>query len=464
MQLTTGYALTVRFKPTHSLFDVFPMNHYSKTFPWLKSILVTGAIATTATLSWLAPIGSNRSVFAALEDSPKTVVDEVWQIVNQEYVDPSFNQVDWQATRQQLLNRNYTSPEQAYKAIRDALEPIGDPYTRFLEPEQFKALTDQTVGELSGVGIRMGVDEKTQKLLIIEPIENSPAFKAELKSGDKIIAIDGKSTQGMSAEEASALIRGEVGSSVTLKISRQGQNHFDVTLTRAQIELPSVHYTLKQEGQMRVGYISIDEFSSHAPEQMQRAIRNLDNQDVNGYVLDLRGNPGGLLYASIEIARMWLDEGEIVHTIDRKGGEQKFSANQTALTQLPLVVLVDGNSASASEILAGALKDNKRARVVGSTTFGKAVVQSVHSLSDGSGLAVTISRYYPPSGIDINHKGINPDVQIDLTRAQQRRLVTQPMLRATIEDPQYKQALTVLENTVLAERGLNQPPEPISVR
>jgi carboxyl-terminal processing protease len=215
---------------------------------------------------------------------------------------------------------------------------------------------------------------------------------------------------------------------------------------------------------MRVGYISIDEFSSHAPEQMQQAIRNLNNQDVKGYVLDLRGNPGGLLYASIEIARMWLDEGEIVHTIDRKGGEQKFSANQSALTQLPLVVLVDGHSASASEILAGALKDNKRARVVGSTTFGKAVVQSVHSLSDGSGLAVTISRYYPPSGIDINHKGISPDVKIDLTRAQQRRLVSQPMLRATIEDPQYKQALTVLENTMLAEEGLNQPPEPISVR
>ncbi|MEQ8961086.1 MAG: peptidase S41, partial [Coleofasciculus sp. C2-GNP5-27] len=153
------------------------MNQYPKTFPWLKSILVTGAIATTATLSWLAPIGSNRSVFAALEDSPKTVVDEVWQLVNQEYVDPSFNQVDWQATRQQLLNRNYTSAEQAYNAIRDALEPLGDPYTRFLEPEQFKALTDQTAGELSGVGIRMGVDEKTQKLVIIEPIENSPAFK-----------------------------------------------------------------------------------------------------------------------------------------------------------------------------------------------------------------------------------------------------------------------------------------------
>ena len=215
---------------------------------------------------------------------------------------------------------------------------------------------------------------------------------------------------------------------------------------------------------MQVGYISVDEFSSHAAEQMQRAIRNLNSQDVDGYVLDLRGNPGGLLYASIEIARMWIDDGEIVHTVDRKGGEQKFSANKTALTKLPLVVLVDGNSASASEILTGALKDNKRAMIVGSTTFGKAVVQSVHSLSDGSGLAVTISRYYPPSGIDINHKGIAPDVKIDLTRDQQQRLVTQPMLRATIEDPQYKEAITVLENTVLAQRGLNKPTEPISIR
>ncbi len=439
------------------------MNQHPNPFPWLKGFLFTGAIATTASLSLLAPLGG-RSVIAALQDSPKNVVDEAWQIVNQEYVDNTFNKVDWQATRQKLLSKNYTSKAQAYEAIRDALKPLGDPYTRFMDPEQFQALTSQTSGELSGVGIRMEVNEKTKTLKVVEPIENSPAAKAGIQPGDGIVSIDGKPTKGMTIQDASALIRGEVGTSVTLQISREGKAAFDVSLTRAQIEVPSVHHSLKQEGQMRVGYISLNEFSAHAAEQMQKAIKNLADQKVNAYVLDLRGNPGGLLHSSVEIARMWMDNGAIVHTVDRKGGKQEFSANRTAITQLPLAILVDGNSASASEILTGALKDNKRATVVGSKTYGKAVVQSVHSLSDGSGLAVTISRYYPPNGEDINQKGIMPDIKLDLSSEQEQRLATQPALRATADDPQYKQAITALETNVLARPRMTQPAKPLSIR
>ncbi|GAB4178152.1 MAG: S41 family peptidase [Coleofasciculaceae cyanobacterium] len=439
------------------------MNQHPKHFPWLKGVFFTGAIATTAALSLVVPIGG-RSVFAALQDSPKNIVDEVWQIVNQEYVDNTFNNVDWQATRQQLLSKNYTTKEQAYEAIRQALKPIGDPYTRFMDPEQFQALTNQTSGELSGVGIRLELNEKSKALQIVSPIENSPAARANLKPGDGIVAIDGKSTKGMTLEEASSMIRGEVGTSVTLRISRDGKEPFDVKLKRAQIELPAVHSSLKQEGQLRVGYISLNEFSAHAPEQMQKAIKNFDTQKVDGYVLDLRGNPGGLLNASVEIARMWLDSGLIVRTVDRKGGDQKFSANHTSLTKQPLVVLVDSNSASASEILAGALKDNKRASVIGTKTFGKAVVQSVHSLSDGSGLAVTIQHYFPPNGEDINHKGINPDIQIGLTQAQEKQMESNPNLRATNDDPQYKQAIATLTTNILARRGIGQPTKPMSIR
>ena len=438
------------------------MNQHPKHFPWLKGVFFTGAIATTAALSLVVPIGG-RSVFAALQDSPKNIVDEVWQIVNQEYVDNTFNNVDWQATRQQLLSKNYTTKEQAYEAIRQALKPIGDPYTRFMDPEQFQALTNQTSGELSGVGIRLELNEKSKALQIVSPIENSPAARANLKPGDGIVAIDGKSTKGMTLEEASSMIRGEVGTSVTLRISRDGKD-FDVKLKRAQIELPAVHSSLKQEGQLRVGYISLNEFSAHAPEQMQKAIKNFDTQKVDGYVLDLRGNPGGLLNASVEIARMWIDSGLIVRTVDRKGGDQKFSANHTSLTKQPLVVLVDSNSASASEILAGALKDNKRASVIGTKTFGKAVVQSVHSLSDGSGLAVTIQHYFPPNGEDINHKGINPDIQIGLTQAQEKQMESNPNLRATSDDPQYKQAIATLTTNILARRGIDQPTKPMSIR
>jgi len=423
------------------------MNQYKKYFPWLKGFVFNGAIATTASLCLVAPISGN-SVIAALQDSPKNIVDEAWQIVYREYVDRNFNQVDWQATRRELLSRNYISNEQAYEAIREALEPLEDPYTRFLDPENFQALTNQTAGELSGVGIRLEVNEKTKILSIVEPIDNSPASKAGLQSGDNIEEIDGESTQGMTLKEASALIRGEVGTSITLKISRQGTAPFDVTLTRAQIQLPSVRYSLKQEDKIQVGYISLDEFSSHAAEQMRRAIKDLNQENVDAYVLDLRDNPGGLLHASIDIARMWLEQGAIVSTIDRIGGKQEFSANQTSLTNLPLVVLVNEDSASASEILTGALKDNQRATVIGTQTFGKAAVQSVHALSDGSGLAVTVSRYYPPSGIDITKRGITPDIKLDLTQSQKRLLQNKPELIGTNNDPQYQRALEILENEV----------------
>jgi len=159
----------------------------------------------------------------------------------------------------------------------------------------------------------------------------------------------------------------------------------------------------------------------------------------------LRGNPGGLLFASVDIARMWMAEGEIVDVVDRRGGHRRFQANNSAITDLPLVVLVNGNSASASEILTGALKENKRATIVGTTTYGKGLVQSVHSLSDGSGLAVTISRYYPPSGININKKGITPDVVQNISKEQEFLLTQNPSLLATKDDPQYSKAVTVLK-------------------
>jgi carboxyl-terminal processing protease len=420
-----------------------------------------GTIAAIATVSVLIP-GFGSAVKATLQDSPKTVVDEAWQVVNSEFVDKDFNQINWQTKRQELLSRNYTSKEEAYKAVRQALKELGDPYTRFLDPNEFESLTRETSGEVSGVGIRLELDKKSSELKVVEPIANSPAIKAGIKAGDKIIKINGKPTSLMTLEQASSEIKGEIGTKVSLQISRQNKGIFDVALTRAQIELPAVTYNLKQEGQIKVGYIKLDEFSSHAAEQMKKAIEDLSKKKVSAYVLDLRGNPGGLLFASVDIARMWMKQGEIVHTIDRKQGEQKFSANNTALTNLPLAVLVNENSASASEILAGALKDNRRATVVGSRTYGKGLVQSVHTLSDGAGIAVTIARYYPPSGIDIDHKGIAPDIQLDLTKEQILSLQTNPSLLATRSDPQYARAIAILKNQGISQK--NPTSQPMSIR
>ncbi|MDJ0570494.1 MAG: S41 family peptidase [Pleurocapsa sp. MO_192.B19] len=440
------------------------MNYSSRGFGLILDLLkfksyrsrTTKLAAAFATTSLLVSQASSP-VVAALEDSPKTVIDEVWQIVNSEFVDREFNHVDWKIKRQELLQRKYTDQKSAYKAIRQSLKDLGDPYTRFLDPEEYEELTSQTSGELSGIGIRLGIDQKTSKIIVVEPIPNSPASEAGLKAGDHIVSINGKSTKLMTLEQASAEIKGEVGTEVKLKISRLEKPGFDVTIARAQIELPSVSYTLNQEQDSKVGYIKLDEFSSHAAEQMQTAIQDLSAKQASGFILDLRGNPGGLLFSSVEIARMWMTKGAIVSTIDRKGGNQKFSANGKALTNLPLVVLVDGYSASASEILAGALKENHRAKVVGSRTYGKGTVQSVHALSDGSGLAVTIARYYPPSGIDINKKGIAPDIKVDLSREQQTNLSINPDLIATKADPQYARAIAILKNEFISNTDHNSP-------
>ncbi len=431
------------------------MNQSAKRYSPFQVALIGGALATTATLSTFG-LAWCRSVRAALQDSPKAIADQVWQLVNREYVDTTYNHQNWQAVRQTLLDKNYTSRQEAYDSIRQELKKLGDPYTRFMDPKQYQDLTSQTSGEVSGIGIRMELNQKTKRLTVVEAIEDSPAIKAGIKAGDQIVAIDGKSTQSMNVEDASKLIRGKAGTSVVLQLARESAKVFDVKLTRAAIEVPTVSYHLKQEGNKRIGYIRLREFSAHAANEMRRAINNLNRQQVNGYVLDLRSNPGGLLQESIEIARMWINDGGIVKTVDRKGDSEQAKANDTALTKLPLVILVDGNSASASEILTGALKDNKRAVVVGSQTFGKGLVQSVHELPDGSGVAITIAHYFTPSGIDINHKGIAPNVRIDLTEAQERYLANNPDLIATRNDPQYARAINVLESGNFAQLMQNQ--------
>ncbi|NEO27342.1 MAG: PDZ domain-containing protein [Kamptonema sp. SIO4C4] len=459
--------------PTQRLFQPqlsnrSPVNRHVNRHGFLKllnnSAILRGSRLAIATLaaSSVALVGSPTPEAVALEDSPKVIVDEVWQIVNNEFVGRDFDQEAWQATRQELLSREYSSQEQAYRAIRDALGDLGDPYTRFLNPKQFADLTSQTTGELSGIGIRLMVDESSSALTVVEALDESPAKQAGIEKGDRILKINGQHTSLMTVEQAAELLRGEEGTDVTLQLTRPERGLYEVTLTRAQVEVPVLHASIKEENGVRIGYLKLDEFSSHAAEQMEKAIARLQAEDVKGFVLDLRGNPGGLLFASVDIARMWMSQGTIVRTVDRMGGNQEYAANNSALTDLPLVVLVDGNSASASEILAGALKDNDRATIVGTRTYGKGTVQSVHSLSDESGLAVTISRYYPPSGININGQGIAPDVELNLTNEQQRLLRSNPNAFGTGRDPQYRQALNVLQSRVLGEKVPTEP-EPISI-
>jgi carboxyl-terminal processing protease len=252
----------------------------------------------------------------------------------------------------------------------------------------------------------------------------------------------------MPLERASRLIRGEAGTALTLNVKRANRQPFDLSITRARIEIENVNYSVREEGDARIGYIRLREFATNTPAQMREAIQTLSKQKVNAFVLDLRDNRGGSVQASVEIARMWLDDGVIVKTVNRVGHNTEYSSNQTALTQLPLAVLVNGSSASASEIVTGALKDNRRAVIVGSKTFGKALVQNVRQLADGSGLAVTIAHYYTPNGTDISHRGIVPNVVSTVSEQEQQRLAANHALRGAGSDSQYRRAISVLQATL----------------
>ena len=414
------------------------------------SALALASLALVLATADPAPAETSLSEF---EDSPKVVLDEAWQIINRDYVDGSFNQVDWRATRQTLLGRDYTSREAAYTALRSSLRQLNDPYTRFLSPTEYADLTDQTSGETSGIGVRLERNGQTGEVVVTGVSAGSPAEQSGLMVGDHILLVNGQSTERLTPDGVLQELRGSEGSQVTLTISRNSGAPRTLILTRARIELPTVEYSQKTVGGRPIGYIRLIEFNANAASQMANAIRTLTEAGVEGFVLDLRGNPGGLLLASIDISRMWLQHGPIVRTLDRSGNDEAISANRTALTSLPLTVLVDSRSASSSEILTGALRDNDRATVVGTTTYGKALVQSLHGLSDGSGLTVTVAHYYTPNGTDISSRGITPDVTVDLSDRQRRDLFSNPALLGTDADAQYLRAAEVLEQTILARRS-----------
>jgi carboxyl-terminal processing protease len=365
------------------------------------------------------------------------VIDQVWQIVYRDYLDSSgdYDEASWRQLRRDLLKKSFAGSAESYEAIRGMLASLNDPYTRFLDPKQFKEMRIDTSGELMGVGIQLSLDKATKELVVVSPIEGTPASRAGVLSKDVIVSIDGKSTEGMNTEDAVKLIRGPEGSAVILGL-RRGDELIDVPLTRARIEINAVSYKLNTtRDQHKVGYIRLKQFNANAAKEMREAAKALEAQDVDGYVLDLRGNPGGLLEASIDIARQWLNEGIIVSTRTREGIRDVRRATGSAITDKPLVVLIDQGSASASEILSGSLQDNGRAQLVGQKTFGKGLVQAVRGLSDGSGLTVTIAKYLTPKGTDIHKNGIEPDIKSEMNEKQLKSFTIEKL--GTDQDPQY---------------------------
>lgn len=380
----------------------------------------------------------------ALTEEQKLVA-EVWRIVNRNYLDDTFNHQNWAAVRQKVLSTALTDQKAAYAAIEEMLKSLNDPFTRFLDPEQYRSLQVNTSGELTGVGLQIALNPETGKLEVVAPIAGSPAEKAGIKPRDRILKIEGISTEKLTLDEAASKMRGPIGTLVTLLIERDGEGEKEFKVVRDRISLNPVIASLRTtpEG-IPIGYLRLTQFNANAPMELAHAINNLEKKGAAAYILDLRNNPGGLLQAGIEVARLWLNSGTIVYTVNRQGIQGSFESFGPALTDDPLVVLVNQGTASASEILAGALQDNGRARLIGETTFGKGLIQSLFELSDGSGLAVTIAKYETPKHKDINKLGIKPDLIV----------TSEPMTREQIGtelDPQYQAAVELLaKNSVLA--------------
>jgi len=319
---------------------------------------------------------------------------EVLRMIQQQYVD----------------GEKVEEQELVYGAIEGMFKRLEDPYTRFMKPEAFESMQQETSGEFGGLGILIGIKENI--LTVIAPIEGTPAYKVGVRPGDKIIKVNGKSTRGMSINDAVKLLRGPRGSKVNLSIRRDNEKSLsDFTVARDIIKTPSVRGKMIDDS---IGYAYISQFIQSTGDDLDKVLSKFEGErKLKGFILDLRNNPGGLLNAAVDVAKVFLGKARIVSIKGRRGEEVTYSAlGNNQHRQVPMVVLVNEGSASASEIVAGAIKDNKRGILVGRTSFGKGSVQTVLPLSDGSAVALTTAYYYTPSGTCIHKVGIRPDVDV----------------------------------------------------
>jgi carboxyl-terminal processing protease len=300
-----------------------------------------------------------------------------------------------------------------YAAIEGVIASTGDPYTAFLDPVQAKIFKTDLQGGFEGIGatVRLGVDGR---LLVVQPLPGWPAIEAGLRAGDIVLEVDGTALQGMSLYEAISLIRGPAGTNVRLLVEREEvDDPFEIEITRARIELPSVESRMLEDN---LGYVRLRDFGQTAGREIEKALKELDANDLDGLIFDLRGNRGGYLSVAVEVTSEFVGEGPILIERFRDGQERRYPVELGGRAlDVPLVVLVDGGSASASEIAAGAIQDTGRGTLIGTTTLGKGSVQTVHDLSDGSELRVTIARWFTPNDREIHGVGLEPDIEIELT-------------------------------------------------
>ncbi|HLR21129.1 MAG TPA: S41 family peptidase [Tissierellaceae bacterium] len=328
--------------------------------------------------------------------------------------------------------------EGQFKGVVQSLE---DPYSQYLTEKEYKSLSEETSGSFGGIGVIVTPGDDNL-ITVVSPIEDTPGERAGIRSGDKIIKVDGEEYSAEEMDEAVEVMKGEPNTDVSLTIMRRDNNvneMIDMDITREKIRLETVKSNIIDDN---IGYIKLTSFDELTYDDFKKALEELENSNVEGLLIDLRNNPGGLLDSTADIANELLDKGDIVYTED-KNGKREYLKSDESHTELPLVVLVNEGSASASEILAGAIQDHNRGEIIGTTTFGKGVVQRIKPLSDGSAIKLTISEYFTPNGTSIHGIGVKPDIEVELN--EDVEVIGVENLN---EDNQLKEAMDVLKEKI----------------
>jgi carboxyl-terminal processing protease len=355
-------------------------------------------------------------------------------------INAAFTEMERLTEVMMLVRRHYVD-EKSYRqivagAVQGMLQQL-DPHSCYMEPEAYEDMQDETSGRYGGIGIQLGV--KDEGLTIIAPIEGTPGFRAGLQSGDRIVAINDEKTAGITLRDAVKKLRGEKGTRVTLTIQRAGEDKpREVVIVRELIEVPSLRGESMLDGQ--VGYVRLTQFAAPTPDGLQRSLENLVGKGMKALVLDLRNNPGGLLDSAVRVSEKFLNKGDLVVTVRGRDGSgpeiARTARGDRHYVDFPMAVLVNGGSASASEIVAGALRDNGRAVLIGDTTFGKGSVQSVIPLraDDSCAIRLTTARYHTPSGREIHNQGVEPDIRVYVPPDEWRKVLVK---RAKVENAGY---------------------------
>ncbi len=335
------------------------------------------------------------------EDVDLTLFWTVWRLLDQHYVDPAALKID----------------ELRYGAVRGLVNAIGDPYSGFMTPVESTDFQQVLRGELEGIGAELTMQEDA--VVIVAPLKGSPAARAGLLPRDIITAVDDQTLENMNLQEVVRRIRGPKGTEVRIKIFRPGTSEeLEFTITREAIHVPSVEYEVLETGSGSVGYLTLNQFGDDTVAETRKALLEFKGQSLSGVVLDLRFNGGGYLDGSIEVVSLFLDKGKVV-SVEKRGEEVEshYVLGDPVLPDIPLVVLINEGSASASEIVAGALQDHERAKIVGIKSFGKGTVQDVIDLPGGSSLRITIAKWKTPNGRDLSKEGVMPDVEVQMEAA-----------------------------------------------